>query len=94
MVDVVETSFYVCFEDVSFLSHDCVDLFDGVMASPSWSESIAVWLEYCLPFWLHDHFCYCLPRSVCHGWYPQRASLSFAWFGYPYPAYWGSIAFE
>jgi hypothetical protein len=53
----IETTFYVCFEDVSFLSHDSMDLFDGVMASPSWSESIAVWLEYRLPFWLQAIVC-------------------------------------
>src|SRR2546428_10612771 len=26
-------------------------LLDGIMASPSWSETIPVWLKYRLPFW-------------------------------------------
>jgi len=33
-----------------------MDLFDSIMAASSWPESIAVWLEYGLPFWFQGQF--------------------------------------
>jgi hypothetical protein len=56
--DVIEAAFYIRFEDIFlFSSQGCVDLLDGIMASPSWSETIAVWLKYRLPFWFQGHLC-------------------------------------
>jgi len=53
----IEAAFYICFEDIFLPVYSYVDLLDGIMASPSWSEAIAVWLKYSLPFWFQDHFC-------------------------------------
>ena len=42
---------------------DCVD---GIPATSAWSKAVTVWLEYCLPFRLNDHFHQGLFGSVHH----------------------------
>ena len=53
---VIKATLYVGFQDVFLSSERSMDLLDGIMASPSWSETIAVRLKCRLPFWFQDHF--------------------------------------
>jgi len=57
MGNVIKAAFYIRFENVLLSTHSDKDLLNSIMASSSWSEAIAVWLKYRLPFWFQGHFC-------------------------------------
>src|SRR6185295_8628983 len=58
------------------------------MAGSTWTKTVAIWLELCLPFRFQGHFGEGLLTPFNHGRNAQRALLCLSWFRYPDSPYW------
>jgi hypothetical protein len=87
VADVVEATTDIRIKNVYILAVDrLVDGFDSIMTGASWSESVTVWLEFCLPFRFQTQFYQCLVCSVGDDGDTEGPSFRLSRFRSPYPS--------